>query len=186
MKNILWSLALGIATMSVAGAKEPKLTGLALQQIQSRDMEATSDTVFKSVMTVLQDSGFRIMSADKDTGLITAQGSSESKIIYNIWFGFGSKKQIPIVSAFVEERGINLTRVRLNFVMSTGKSRNAFTDEKPVEDSQVYKDAFERIEKEIFTRQAMLSAPPPNPSPPVQQTPSAVPVGSTTALAPTP
>jgi hypothetical protein len=39
--------------------------------------------------------------------------------------------------------------------MSTAKSRNANTDEKPITDPAVYKDAFERIEKELFVRQSM-------------------------------
>ncbi len=159
MKNrIIASLALVTATPVLA--KEPQLTGLALQQIQARDFETSPAIAFPAVMTVLQDSGFRIMAADKDTGLITAQGSSESKLTWNFWFGMGQKKKIPIISAFVEQRGPTLTRIRLNFVMSTGKSRNAFTDEKPVSDPSVYKDAFERIEKEVFTREAMAAPSP--------------------------
>jgi len=39
--------------------------------------------------------------------------------------------------------------------MSTGKSGRAFTDESPIVDPVPYKDAFEKIEKEIFVRQAM-------------------------------
>ena len=131
------------------------MTGLALQQIQSRDLETTPDIAFPAVMTVLQDSGFRILTADKSTGLISAVGSAEAKTTYNIWYGFGKKKQVPAVSVFIESRGPSITRVRLNFVISTAKSRSSFSDEKPVTDPSTYKDAFERIEKEVFTRQAM-------------------------------
>lgn len=138
-----------------ASAKQPEVSGLELQQIQARDLETTPQVAFPSVMTVLQDSGYRIQTADKDTGLITAMGSSSQKMTYNLWFGFGQKKKFPIVSAFIESRGSKYTRVRLNFVMSEGKSRNSFTDEKPITDPAVYRDAFERIEKEIFTRTAM-------------------------------
>jgi hypothetical protein len=106
---------------------EPEISGIALQQIQAQDFEASSDIVFPAVMTVLQDSGYRILAADRATGLITAQGSTESKLSYNILFGFGQKKKVPIISAFIEARSANFTRTRLNFVMSTGKSRNAFT-----------------------------------------------------------
>lgn len=160
MKKVL---ALGICCLilatPVAAKKEPQLTGLALQQIQSRDLETTTDIAFPAVMTVLQDSGYRILAADKETGLISAQGSTESKLSYNIWWGMGKKKEVPIVSAFIEMRGPGITRVRLNFVMSTGKTRNTFTDEKPITDPAVYKDAFERIEKEVFTRSAMMASP---------------------------
>jgi len=138
-----------------ANAKDPELTGIALQQVQARDFETTASVVFPAAMTVLQDSGFRIQGADKDTGLITAIGSTESYMTWLPFVGFGQKKKVPIVSVFIEQRGPNITRARLNFVMSTGKSRDAFTNEKPISDPQIYKDAFEKIEKEIFVREAM-------------------------------
>lgn len=151
------SVFAAIVVAAPALAKEEPVTGMALQQIQAKDFESTAAVVFPAVMTVLQDAGFRILTADKDTGLITAQGSSEAKLTYNIWFGLGQKKQTPIISAFIEQRGSNLTRARLNFVMTTGKSRNAFVNEKPVTDPAPYRDVFEKIEKEIFVRQAMAA-----------------------------
>lgn len=149
-----------------ASAQEVRSTGMALQQVQAKDFEAPVSVVFPAVMTVFQDAGFRILSADKDTGLITAQGSSEARWTFNIWWGFGKKKETPIVSAFIEQRGANLTRARLNFVMSTGKDRNMLTDERPVTDPSAYREAFEKIEKEIFVRQAMAAPLPPLPPPP--------------------
>lgn len=139
-----------------AVAKE-QVTGLALQQIQARDFETTVDVLFPSIVTVLQDSGYRITEADRASGFISAVGSAEKKLTFNIWFGMGQKKEVPMVSAFVEQRGPKVARIRLNFVMSKAKSRNAFSDEKPITDPAVYKDAFERIEKEIFVRQSMNS-----------------------------
>lgn len=154
-KFIVLSGMIALAAATPVLAKDAPITGMALQQIQAKDFETTAAIVFPSIMTVLQDAGFRILSADKETGLITAQGSSETKMTYNIWFGVGQKKQSPIVSAFIEQRGPNLTRARLSFVMATGKSRNAFINEKPVVDPAAYRDAFEKIEKEIFVRLAM-------------------------------
>jgi hypothetical protein len=159
-KFVVLAAVAACVSAPVSAKKEPQLSGLELQQIQARDMETTPEVAFPAVMTVLQDSGYRIQSADKDTGLIVAAGSTTAKMTYNIWWGLGKKKQVPIVSAFIEPRGKAYTRVRLNFVMSTGKSRNTFTDEKPILDAVVYKDAFERIEKEIFTRNAMNAAAP--------------------------
>lgn len=166
--------ALAMAAASPVGAKDAELSGMALQQIQARDFETTSAFVFPAVMTVLQDAGFRIQTADKETGLITAIGSTEAKTTFNIWWGIGKKKKTPVVSAFIEQRGPNVTRARLNFVMSTGKDRNVFSDEKPVSDPAVYRDAFEKIEKEIFVRQAMAAP---------ASAPAVVPVGSTAAAA---
>lgn len=177
MKKFALAVAL---TAFVAGPvmaeKKAQLTGLELQQIQARDMETTVDVAFPAVMTVLQDAGYRIQSADKATGLIVAEGSSKKITTYNIWYGLGSKKRVPTVSAFIESRGPQYTRVRLSFVMSMRKSRNAFSDEDPISDPAVYQQAFEQIEKEIFTRNAMNAAAPV----------AATPVGATPAVAPAP
>jgi len=151
-------LALAVTACAVSpsfAAKEPQITGMALQQIQAKDFETTADIAFPAVMTVLQDAGYRILTASKETGLITASGSSSSYLIWAPFAGFRSKKKVPMVSVFVEQRGRSMSRVRLNFVMSTGKSDRAFTDESPIVDPVPYKDAFEKIEKEIFVRQAM-------------------------------
>lgn len=139
-------------------AKEPQLTGLALQQIQSKDFETTADMLFPSVVTVLQDSGYRITEADKISGFISGIASAEQKLTYNIWWGLGQKKEVPMVSVFVEQRGPNISRARINFVLSKAKSRNSYTDEKPITDPSVYRDAFERIEKELFIRMSMNQA----------------------------
>ncbi|HMI19773.1 MAG TPA: hypothetical protein VK533_09530 [Sphingomonas sp.] len=135
--------------------KPPQLSGLELQQIQSHSFEASKNVVFASVVTVLQDSGFRIGSADKETGLLTAIGTSERHMTWVPFVGFGSSKKNPVVTAFIEERGQG-TRVRLNFVMAKVKNNQyaANSDEDAILDPQVYKDAFEKIDKEVFIRQA--------------------------------
>ena len=171
-------LAACIVSITPAIAKKPPaVSPLALQQMQARDYDVSKAITFPSVMTVLQDSGYRIESADKDTGLITGTASTTSKTTYNLFWGLGKKKRTPVVSAFVEDRG-NGSRIRLNFVLATTKSRfygvNS-ADEEPIADPAIYRDAFERIEKEIFVRQAM-NAPTPTPqvTPPVATLPPAM------------
>ncbi|HKR18502.1 hypothetical protein [Rhizorhapis sp.] len=164
MKRI-FSAALMMGCMAfsapVEAAKKPKLSGLELQQIQSKDFEVGKDVSFPAVMSVLQDEGYRILSADKDTGLITGQGSSKGKLTYNILWGFGNKKRSPVVSAFIESVSENVSRIRLSFVMAVTKGgiygqRSA--DEEPITDAAAYTDAFEKISKAIFVRQAMDSS----------------------------
>lgn len=189
MKKFAFAIAMAAALSAPAAAeKKPQLSGLELQQIQARDLETTVDVAFPAVMTVLQDAGYRIQSADKATGLIVAEGSSKKITTYNIWFGFGSKKRVPTVSAFIESRGPQYTRVRLSFVMSLRKSRNAFSDEDPVTDPAVYQQAFEQIEKEIFTRNAMNAAAPAPAAVPTgaPATPASVPASQTPASAAVP
>lgn len=143
---------------SAAKEKQPQMSSLQIQQMQTRDIEAPKNLVFGAVMTILQDSGYRIEAADKDTGLITGIGSSKGKMTWAPFVGFGKSKKTPIVSAFIEEYGSTYTRVRLSFVMAKVKSSLYGTqpsDEEPIYDAQTYQDAFERLNQNVFLRQSM-------------------------------
>lgn len=145
----------------VDAKKTPPPTPLALQQLQARDLEGKKDDVFGAVMSVLQDSGYRIQAADKDTGLITGLASTKAKMAYSLWSGFGKSKKTPIVTAFIEQRTPTMTRVRLSFVMGKVKSTiygSGAQDEEPIYDPTVYQTAFEQINQTLFIRQGM-SAP---------------------------
>jgi len=163
--------------------KKPQITGLALQQIQSRDFEVPKSTTFPAVMSVLQDSGYRIGAADRDTGLITASASTKTKMTWLPFIGFGNSKKTPVVSAYIEDRGPNMSRVRLSFVMGKISNNNSFggvTDEEPINDVTVYQEAFEKINQAVFVRQAMDAPAVPTSAPPVIAAPT-----STTPVAPT-
>jgi hypothetical protein len=154
-----------VATPAMA-KKEPQLTGLELQQIQARDFEASKKDAFAAVMTVLQDSGYRIGNADYDTGLVTAMASTKTKMTWMPFIGFGTSKKTPVVSAYIEDKSPTLSRIRLNFVMGKIKANASFggvTDEDPINDPKTYQEAFEKISQAIFVRQAMNAptAPPP-------------------------
>lgn len=159
MKYVLGIAAIAavVLTSPVEAKKKPQLTSLEIQAMQSREFETDKDTAFAAVMTVLQDEGYRIGSADKETGLITGAASTESKTTWVPFIGFGRGKKTPVVSAFIEQRTRTMTRVRFNFVM-TKNSSNQFgsnADEEPILDAQVYQDAFVKLDKEIFVRHSM-------------------------------
>lgn len=162
MKKFTIGLALlGCAISPAAMAKKaPEITGLELQQIQSRDIEGSKELIFGAVMSVLQDAGYRIQAADKDTGLITGLGSTNGKMTYNLFTGFGRSKKTPIVSAFIEQTSPSITRVRINFVMGKIKSTiygSQPQDEEPILDTAVYADAFEKINQAVFLRASMTA-----------------------------
>jgi hypothetical protein len=174
-----------IATpVAIMAKKAPAPSGLELQQIQSKDIEASKGVVFGAVMSVLQDSGYRVQAADKDTGLITGIASTSGKMTYNLFWGFGKSKKTPIVSAFIEERTPRITSVRLSFVMAKVKSTiygAGSPDEEPIYDAAVYSDAFEKINQAVFIR---LSADAPASVPAATTTPAAVPVASVSTVVP--
>lgn len=154
------------ATQTFAKDKMPEMTPLQIQAMQSRDIEGNYKTVFASLMSVLQDAGYRIENADRDTGLVTGVGSSKGKLTYNLFTGFGKSKKSPIVSAFAEEISASTTRVRLNFVMAKIKSNGYGSqpqDEEPVLDAAVYQDAFEKLNQAVFIRNSMTDTTPAQP-----------------------
>ncbi len=185
-KKTLLALTIALAIpVNSAIAKEPKMSALQIQQMQTKDVEVNKGIAFSSVMTVLQDSGYRIGSADKDTGLITGVASTNTKTTWLPFVGFGKSKKTPVVSAFIEEIGPEFTKIRLNFVM-TKVSANGFgggEDETPILDPQVYQDAFEKIDQAIFVRQSMVQQGAPKAAPESAAQPSAT-SSTTEATAP--
>lgn len=161
MNKMVIALAMASACFSVSGADAKKkvvMSSLELQQLQGRDIEASKEQVFGAVMSVLQDSGYRIQAADKDTGLITGLASTSGKMSYSLWTGFGKSKKTPIVSAFIEQTSPTSTHVRLSFVMGKMKSTiygSGAQDEEPIYDVAVYQTAFEQINQTVFIRKNM-------------------------------
>jgi len=152
-----------IATPAMAQKKKKGApTALELQQLQSRDIEGPKEMVFGAVMTILQDSGYRIQAADKDTGLITGISSTKSKLTWSPFVGIGKSKKSPVVSAFVESRTPSMTNVRLSFVMAKVKSNlygSQPQDEEPIYDAVTYQNAFEKLNQAMFIRQGMAATP---------------------------
>lgn len=163
--NVMKPAALAILLSVTVGAcssshkvVEGTLAPLELQAMQTREFEANSKMVFGSVITVLQDTGYIVESADGDTGFITAKSPDSSKVTYNLLFGFGKKHASTRVTAFIEPIGQSYSKVRLNFVSIVNSSQGYGISNRidtPIEDQQIYQNVFERISEAIFIRQAI-------------------------------
>jgi hypothetical protein len=157
MKKILATglVALAFSLGGCATTPTANLTPLEIQQIQSRSFEADYNTTFRSVVSVFQDLGYTIKSADIATGFITAESAAKSDAATQFWLGLAKVDQTA-VTGFVEAIG-NKTTVRLNFVnrveTSTGSGQQN-KNETPIYDSEPYRVAFEKIENAIFVRKA--------------------------------
>ncbi len=145
-----------LATLALSGCfatSKPSMTPLEIQGLQSRDFEETKQVVFPSIVSVFQDIGYTITNADLETGLISAESSSDSSFATKFWFGFTKVSQTR-ATAFVETIG-KKTRARLNFVeikkTSSGWGQSDRQDT-PLLDAQLYQNAFEKIESAIFVR----------------------------------
>lgn len=128
------------------------LTPLEIQSLQTREYEYSKDVSFASVISVFQDLGYTVRSADKDTGFVTAESAAKSDSTSR-FFGYSNVSQ-TVATAFVERIG-RMTRIRLNFVTSNNKSYGyGQTDREDVAilDSKVYQNAFDMIENAMFVR----------------------------------
>ncbi len=158
----VWLVALVALTLSACASthvvKEGTLSPLELQAMQTREFEADTKMTFGSVMTVLQDAGYIVESADVATGFITGKSPQKSAATFDLIWGFGKKHGTMRVTAFVEPIGPNYSKVRLNFVAieteSSGYGIESRVDT-PVEDNEMYQNVFEKIDEAIFIRKAI-------------------------------
>lgn len=134
---------------------KPQKTSLEIQAIQSKSFEAKRNVAFASTLSVFQDLGYIIESADKDTGFITAKSATKNSTGFWAAMGGVSQNTKTNATAFVEELRPGLTKVRLNFVVSNSSSsaygQNSAHDN-VIEDPKVYETAFNKIGDAIFIR----------------------------------
>lgn len=152
MKKSLW-LMLAVV-VAIAGCETmPKQTKspLELQAIQSKEFETSKKVAFAATLSVFQDLGYTVSSANLDTGLITAK--SPTKQDFQLFVG--QRMQDIKATAFVEEIVPNRTKIRLNFVNSTQTSSGygmKGEHELPIEAPEMYQDTFAKIQQGIFVR----------------------------------
>lgn len=146
-----------IVILSLAAcAAPPKITQsqMQIQAYQSHEFETTKRVTFDSTLSVLQDLGFIIESADFETGFMTGKGASDSH--YDIWWG--AMNEHTRMTAFVEQRTSSMARVRINIIESEQRKSawNPAQDvinETGVRDPKVYQEIFEKIDQAIFIKE---------------------------------
>lgn len=155
VRSVLLATATSILIVSgplAAADRQPQMSALQIQSIQTKEFEASKEMVFGSVMSVLQDSGYRIQAADLSTGFINGTGSTDRKRFLS-----RVDSRIPVVTAFVEQYG-STTKVRLNFVVEKNIFDGLSTRSKGEDiilDAAVYRETFEKIDQALFVRQGL-------------------------------
>jgi len=132
----------------------PAKTSIQLQAFQSKEFETSKKIAFASAMSVFQDLGYVIGTADLETGFITGKSPTKQDFVLFV----GQRMQDVKATAFVEEMGVNRTKIRLNFVNSTQTSSGygmKGESDQPIEDPKVYQDTFAMIAKAIFVRESI-------------------------------
>lgn len=152
------ALMVSTLLLSCASANRPGMVSemtppLELQAVQAREFSVPKETAFKAVMSVLQDLGYILQSADLPSGFISAvspavdTSSSVAKFLY----GRDSYSEVAVTASFLPMPN-GSTRVRLNFVERRarlelmGKTR----DDLLVLDPEVYQQAWEKVDETLF------------------------------------
>ncbi len=130
---------------------KPTKTALELQAIQTKEFETVKNVGFAATLSVFQDLGYVINSANLDTGLINAKSPTSTEMVAF----YGQVMRDIKATAFVEEITPNRTKIRLNFVKSTQSSTSygmKGESDEPIEDGAFYQDVFAKIQQGIFIR----------------------------------
>ena len=149
-KSYLTIAFLGCLLTSGCITTAPQKTSLELQAIQAREFETSKKVAFAATLSVFQDLGYVISSADLDTGFISAKSPTQSGTGF-----FVSVMKDTKATAFVEQMKPDTARVRLNFVNSketSGAYGTKTLEDRPIEDPKAYENAFTKIREAIFIR----------------------------------
>jgi hypothetical protein len=158
MNKKIAAAVLAAVFASLSGcATTPKAdqTSLAIQAFQAKEFETNKTVAFGSVLSVFQDLGYIVQSADKDTGFITAGSPAGNKTNFFEALGGVSSSGNTKATAFVEEIRPGFTTIRLNFVdakTSSSMYGQGSAQDKPILDPKVYESAFAKIGDAIFIR----------------------------------
>lgn len=160
LANVLKPVLVLIVIVVLAGCAsntKPTMTPLQVRSLQTHTFETSKTIAFNAVVTVFQDLGYIVKSADKGTGFITATSPSSNKTGFMDAFAGVTSTGKTEVTAFVQELHPGTAQVRLNFVNSrhnSGRYGQANTLDNKILDAKVYQTAFNKIGTTIFVRKS--------------------------------
>ena len=150
MKKVLLFFPLALLLLGCQ-TTNPQYSSLEIQAFQSQQFDCEKKVGFASVVSVFQDYGYIIASADFDTGLVSANSPTDGGLVLFV----GNVMKTQKATAFIETFG-GKTKIRLNFVDATESSSGygmKLENDKPITDPQFYTDIFAKIGDAIFIRQ---------------------------------
>ena len=147
------------------GCVKPQLSPMQKRQMTTKLFEGAYETVYRSMITVLQDQGYIINNTDMQTGLISANLDKEVGTGYQIFqalaagavYDKGSEIALSIMTNKISASQIE---VRMNIQEAKYGQTSTFsaTSKKSVKqilDPEIYHNLFNQIQIEISRRQAM-------------------------------
>ncbi|MEY4269303.1 MAG: hypothetical protein RLZZ58_519, partial [Pseudomonadota bacterium] len=161
------AITASLLTPAVARAedKAPKpveLSADAIAALQTQRVDADFDLTFRAAVAALQSQSYININASKDAGTITAETDGKSKLVYNIFWGFGKKKRTQVASLLVEPIAPGVTRMNVKMTSVESKSRaglgGGYSDGTPVMFGEPYHDFQAEFDKALAMRRADAAA----------------------------
>lgn len=142
----------GVTLLSLETERSGQSGSLELRNLQERTVANSKSVVFASIINALTDLGFRVTTADANTGFITATRGGQERISVGLG-GLSRDSEVPVVSAFVEERPQGISVVRIVFAKSNlSSSARGQSGERVISDAGTYHEFFSRLDSEVQSR----------------------------------
>ena len=177
--GVAWALGMLSMVACTSLAPQPEMTPLELQALQTREFAAPYPKAFSATLSVFQDMGYIVDSADKEAGYITGRGKySPADDEGNFWdwlaqMGQTTEESALQVTATVESITPERTQVRINLVAKVTTAEHTAAYHTTSEDTTIYSPGytdrktqvlaitapepyqifFERLDSAIFIRQ---------------------------------
>ena len=142
----------GVTLLSLETERNGQSGSSELRPLQERTISRPKPLVFSSIINALTDLGFRVTAADLNTGFLTAVGGGQERISIGLG-GLSRDSDMPVVSAFVEERSQGVSVVRVVFAKSDlSSSARGQSGERLAYEASTYDEFFSRLDSEIQSR----------------------------------
>lgn len=171
MNKVIFSIVVGsslvLGLSPAQAARDPELTPMQLQALQTHEYETTKATLFAAVVSVFQDLGYQLENADMTSGFITASSPNRGHSNFGNILAMQRASGHTRVTAFVEQMPNGRARVRLNFLNTRSTSSlygQHHESDRPVLDPATYNAAWERIDEALFVRNATDAPATPTPA----------------------
>ena len=120
--------------------------------MQTRTLPIAKDAAFSAVVAVLMDEGFRIESANLDTGLIIAKAPGHDKVRLD-FRGMVVAREVTTVQLLVEQDPVG-SSVRASFGLRSNTASATRNVDEPILDQSRYGTFFARLQEEVAVRRS--------------------------------
>lgn len=137
---------------SVFGEQDKQISNVELQALQTREFDTSYEIAFASVVSVFQNYGYTIQSADKDTGLVLAKTTTDATL--NRLMGY-VRNEDTRATAFLEKVSASRIKIRISLVKhvsASGTYGMKGEKEAAITRPEVYQEMFKQLQQAMFLK----------------------------------